>query len=1232
MIKKFAGRKSKRSLDQTRLISLGILSLAGTFSLTHIALADNLVQINQNNSGLGGLLGGVGGVLQNTTGGAQNLLGASGSMVGGVVGSSTQALGRVVGGAAGAMGPVGGTLNSVMSPVGGSLNSVMGPVGGSLTGTLNSVNSTLNNIPSNVGGAFSPVNSSLNSLMNQPILNQVDSRASITGINRNLNSNIAPTLVAPIFKTPDLNSMRGLNVINAPLIGSSLQNIATQNVLLSGGYNAQFKESSAGNIELSSGKLLVSLPAAKSSVLVNTPVGKVWIGKQANVLVSYQNNVLRIHNLDSIGQNVRLLLDPSATGQASSVLAIRPGFELLASKHSLSLDLLRPADGIARRNQILSENNRVAISEIHLATLIKNEPILNALRNSTASERRIFDRVIKTAAVLDMTRGRAGFIRNTVANGTTAVREVTGVVVNAARETTNQLLASLPGGGGTDTPPPVIPPVPPPTGTTPGGNTGTLPAGTTASSGTVASDAANIQASTAASNLGTGAAGTALVPTDQTRIARNIPINAEARQASKKASKGTLRTISENTLNPEIAPERSKQDSAKLKEEPGNELYGPAELYGPHRPSSGAGAAANANSGLSAGTEARKTRQNARNVSDTPEKGTPVEKALSSAKENIRRFPEFVLAAALIIAALLVLTIALARAAFLRARQLEAVNKRLANEINERRSIEQRATTLNEDLELRLQELAQLNQDLESARDQALEGSRLKSEFVANISHEIRTPISAVIGMNQLMMNTKLDEKQRDYARLVNESAQSLLTVINDILDFSKIEAGKLEVHSVAFSLDAVIKEVADMLASSVQEKGLMLFTFVDSSVNNTFRGDPARLRQVLLNLAGNAVKFTSSGEVVIHARSVRDESGKDRVRFTVEDSGIGISEDAQTRLFQPFVQADGSTTRRYGGTGLGLSISKHLVELMGGQIHVESKMGKGSMFWFELPGWTIPASLPETTEAAAPATKNVLLISSLQYSPLAISEHLSSAGFQTKLMSHANKRSLKSALKEMDYNAIIVDQTLADALAKVMNENESWSKIPVLFIRSSDAIKPPPDLHASCVTSPLTERDLLRWTVSLSRGEVQEKAESVEIQSEISPTPELAFANTSILVAEDSTVLQRMVKQLLEKLGCHVEIVSNGKEAVEAVNKNDYNIIFMDWQMPEMDGLEATRNIREIEAGSGKHIPIIAMTANAMQGDKDTCLAAGMDGYMSKPFRMDDLKAIINQYATSKS
>lgn len=276
-----------------------------------------------------------------------------------------------------------------------------------------------------------------------------------------------------------------------------------------------------------------------------------------------------------------------------------------------------------------------------------------------------------------------------------------------------------------------------------------------------------------------------------------------------------------------------------------------------------------------------------------------------------------------------------------------------------------------------------------------------------------------------------------------------------------------------------------------------------------------------------------------------------------------------------------------------------------------------------------MPASLPEAIEAPTLASKNVLIISSLQFSPSVLSEHLSSAGFQTKLMSHANKRSLKNALKEQNYNTIIVDQTLAEAVTKVLNENDSWSRIPVLFIRSSDAIKPPPDLHASCVTSPLTELDMVRWIVSLSRGEVQEKAENVESQAEISPVPELAFANTSILVAEDSSVLQRMVKQLLEKLGCNVEIVSNGKEAVEAVNKNDYNIIFMDWQMPEMDGLEATRNIREIETGSGKHIPIIAMTANAMQGDKDTCLAAGMDGYMSKPFRMDDLKAIITQYAT---
>jgi signal transduction histidine kinase/ActR/RegA family two-component response regulator len=449
--------------------------------------------------------------------------------------------------------------------------------------------------------------------------------------------------------------------------------------------------------------------------------------------------------------------------------------------------------------------------------------------------------------------------------------------------------------------------------------------------------------------------------------------------------------------------------------------------------------------------------------------------AINNATENIRRFPEFTLIFGFIIGALMTISLVLARAALARAKELETLNK----------------------------QLAALNQELSAARDQALEGSRLKSEFVANISHELRTPLSAVIGMNSLLLNTKLDEKQKQYAALAKDSAQSLLGIINDILDFSKIEAGRLEIQTVKFSLNSVLKEVCDVLAPVVQAKGLTLAAVADPELGDeSISADPTRLRQILLNLTGNAAKFTSSGQILIRVAKTLDERGVPRARFSVIDTGIGISNEAQTRLFRPFVQADGSTTRRFGGTGLGLSISKHLVELMGGQISVESTEGKGSTFSFDLP-----------------------------------------------------------------------------------------------FLPNAE--------NKSTAAEPLAERPSL---------------------SELTPA-ELGPVSCSVLVAEDSLVLQVMVRQLLEKLGCEVEIVSNGKEAIAALSNKSYNLVLMDWQMPEMDGLEATRLIRTMEKQTGKHVPIIAMTANAMQGDKNRCLEAGMNGYLSKPFKIEDLKSIIKEY-----
>ena len=1249
-------------LLQKDRLALGLaLSLTVSLLAGNLVLADNTYTF-QNNSTGGGIFGGVNNLIQNTVGAGNQALGVVGGQapalspvttaaagtisgvgagLGGVVTGVGAGIGNIgVGGALPGLSGVAGVVNNIGAGLGGTLTGISGGATGVAGSALGATQSMLNNVPQSVPNVHNT----------NPAINGFISEGQRTGSITNSvmqNGVVQPNQVLPIFNATGMQTVRGLTLLSSSLIGSALQGGEAGQFAITSN-STQVNDNGAGRMQLLQGSLLLALPSAKNSVLVDTAVGKVWVGKQSNVLVNLTNGVLQIHNLDSAGQNVRFQM----SGEPA-VVAIRPGYELLASRNSLPVSTLRPADGVARRNQIMLNNSRMAVSEINLPSLIKNQPLLSALESSTdASERKVFDRLVKTAAILDLTRGRGGFASSGLIAPVTELAgetlgtttRVVGTLVTAAGQTVNNVLGVItelppspptvpgPGGPGSGGPGPGGPgPAPGPgPGSGPGSDPGT--AGS-ASGGSVSSMATALaQAVTVASSNGSALGQTAslqsVVPTDQTRV--NVlnsaaDIRFAANQEGKKEGKKT-QVVSAPEERRKHTPENISGENLGAPEELAKEVYGPFPMLA---------AADGDDRGLAA---AQKTEGEVGQTAQIKESGAthrgtgPMSRAIGSAKETIRRFPEIFLALGLVIGALFILSLALARAAFVRARELEAMNARLAAEVGERKQIEQRATRLNEDLELRLSELAQLNQDLESARDQAVEGSRLKSEFVANISHEIRTPISAVIGMNQLMLNTKLDEKQKDYARLVNESAQSLLTIINDILDFSKIEAGKLEVHSVAFSLDTVLKEVSDILASSVQSKNLQLFTFIDPEVSNNFRGDPARLRQVLINLAGNAVKFTAAGEVIIHVTRVADEEGAERVKFTVQDSGIGISPEAQARLFQPFVQADGSTTRRYGGTGLGLSISKRLVELMGGQIEIQSEEGKGSTFWFELPAWAGIAGEAARIGGTHPPNKRVLLLSPQTYYPDILSKHLSTVGLNAEILRSGEESAIEAMLGSSPFSAILVDSSYASALSNVVANNPEFEKIAVAFLRNSDSAKPPSNLKASPLTTPLNQNDLVRWMVSLSRGETDKPNNEQQKEEVDQTTTEALFANTKILVAEDSVVLQRMVKSLLEKLGCNVEIVSNGKEAVEAAHTNKYNMIFMDWQMPEMDGLEATKSIRQDEFSSGKHIPIIAMTANAMQGDKDTCLSAGMDGYMSKPFKLDDLRNIITQYGLQDS
>jgi two-component system sensor histidine kinase/response regulator len=609
--------------------------------------------------------------------------------------------------------------------------------------------------------------------------------------------------------------------------------------------------------------------------------------------------------------------------------------------------------------------------------------------------------------------------------------------------------------------------------------------------------------------------------------------------------------------------------------------------------------------------------KNLDNVSTTP---------FTVAIEYIRHLPEFTLALMLIAIGLLFVAVQQAVSSQLKARSLEKKNAKLSAELRQRKHLENEVKFHRDELEGKLDRLSALNQELAIARDLAIEGSRLKSDFVANISHEIRTPISAVIGMNMLLLNTKLDKKQREYASLANESAQSLLIIINDILDFSKIEAGKLEIHTSKFALESVIKEIMDMLAPGVASKPVVLMSiFEPALIHSQLRGDPYRLRQVLINLASNAIKFTREGEIVIYGRKSVDATGQDTVQFSVIDTGIGIPVKAQTKLFRPFVQADGFSSSKYGGTGLGLSISKRLVELMGGNISVESSEGKGAIFSFNLPLWA-NANVEEEDFSPAGIITNVHIISRNLNYPAMLSEHLQKLGYTVSTRNELDDRNSLLAMLKGEKSIVITDFGASDLVQAVLNNDPALKGIPIIMIRNSEHETLQNNSHVFYLNNPVLAQDIDRLINSISSSGSMLTHDQATV-AEISPPLESPPVRSAILVAEDSVVLQTMVKQLLERLGCSVEIVSTGKEAVEASSKRHFNLILMDWQMPEMDGLEATRLIRASENAAGRHTPIIAMTANAMQGDKDKCMEAGMDGYLAKPFKLDELKAIVSQY-----
>lgn len=544
-----------------------------------------------------------------------------------------------------------------------------------------------------------------------------------------------------------------------------------------------------------------------------------------------------------------------------------------------------------------------------------------------------------------------------------------------------------------------------------------------------------------------------------------------------------------------------------------------------------------------------------------------------------------------------------------------------------------------------LTERKQMEEERALARDQALEASRLKSEFLATMSHEIRTPMNAIIGMTDLLSGTALDSSQQEFIGIIRESGQALLTIIDDILDFSKGEAGKLVLDSTDFSLCHVVEGVAELLASKAHEKGLALMTFVDPGIPQILRGDPGRLRQVLLNLVGNAVKFTSQGEVVVRATVERDTGASAIIRFTVRDTGIGISAAARGRLFQLFAQADGSMTRKYGGTGLGLAISKHLTELMGGEIGVESVEGAGATFWF--------TAQFQRTEASAVTVDlqgmRVLLVDACQTNQEILGRYVSAWGAHAVRATNAAEAltSLRqAALANTPYDLVITGLALPDmdafALARAIQRDARIARTKLVLLVSFDAWEQGERAlqagFSAYLTKPVKQAQLFTALTGVVPGAPGRPADGPLDHKQNHAAPQAPAQQNGkasdklILLVEDHPANQRLALRQLERLGYAACAVTNGREAVEAVTRDAdaYNLILMDCQTPEMDGFEATRAIRAAERGTRRHIPIIAMTASVMHGDREECLAAGMDDYISKPVVWSVLREVLERWLPS--
>jgi signal transduction histidine kinase/CheY-like chemotaxis protein len=550
----------------------------------------------------------------------------------------------------------------------------------------------------------------------------------------------------------------------------------------------------------------------------------------------------------------------------------------------------------------------------------------------------------------------------------------------------------------------------------------------------------------------------------------------------------------------------------------------------------------------------------------------------------------------------------------------------------------------NEALENRVNELddarlAMLNmmEDLDVARNEAEDATKAKSEFLANMSHEIRTPMNAIMGMAHLAMKTDLTAKQYDYLKKVDISAKSLLGIINDILDFSKIEAGKLDMESVDFQLEDTLDNISTLVGIKTQEKGLELLFKTDPSVPRALVGDPLRLGQILINLSNNSVKFTDAGEVVVSTELIKKDKAQVTLKFSVQDTGIGMTAEQAAKLFQPFAQADSSTTRKYGGTGLGLTISKRLAEMMGGEIWVESEQGQGSTFSFTA---NFGLGKERAKKRYKPASElrgmNVLVVDDNATSRDILQDMLESFTFEVTVAASGPEgiTELESAEEDKPFELVVMDWKMPgmDGIeaSKRIKDHKGLSKIPPIILVTAygreEVIQQAEEVGLEGFLLKPVNSSMLFDTIMQAFGEALPETSRIAQRHEQEAQALKHIRGAQLLLVEDNEINQQVAREILEGAGLNVALATNGLEAVNAVKENNYDAVLMDVQMPVMDGYTATREIRNLKSEI-RNVPIIAMTAHAMAGDEDKSLQAGMNGHVTKPIDPDQLFATLQKW-----